>query len=68
MTNTIENKLMEQSKNAGTAMGKISSVKTQLQVQLELHKKWMKTPDSCLMESISKCIQTLDEAYQTLGK
>ena len=59
---------MEQSINAGTAMGKIGFVKTQLQVQLELHKKWMKTPDSCLMESISKCIQTLDEAYQTLGK
>lgn len=68
MTNTIENKLIEQSINAGTAMGKIGFVKTQLQVQLELHKKWMKTPDSCLMESISKCIQTLDEAYQTLGK
>ena len=68
MTNTIENKLMEQSINAGTAMGKIGFVKTQLQVQLELHKKWTKTPDSCLIESISKCIQTLDEAYQTLGK
>jgi len=68
MTNYIEEQFIAQAKNAGTAMGKIGWAKMQLKVQIELHQKYTKKPDTHLMESISRCIQTLDEAYETLRK
>jgi len=68
MTNTTENLVMQQARNAGNAMGKIGFVKMKLELEIEAHKKYTKKPDAILQQSIADTIKTLEECYNTLRK
>jgi hypothetical protein len=66
MTNTIENKIMEQARNAGEVMGKLLFAQGKLKAELASYTKHTKKPDAILQQSIAETIKTLEECYNTL--
>jgi len=68
MTNTIENKMMEQARNAGEVMGKLLFAQSKLKAELASYTKHTKKPDTILQQSIAETIKTLEECYSTLKR